>query len=108
MDYRNSSLRRRHVERKWALSPEEAAIARGHHRQTDYADALGGNRTTVQRMEMEEGGATLTQALAMAGEALGRGDLRIASWIVDCAYATDYDHKNPTLPGWAPADGRVR
>ena len=84
-----------------AITGAVVSEARGHRRQTDFGDAAGISERTIRRME--ENGATLTQALALAGAELHRGDVQTAAYILSMIGET-----LPLAPRWtnAPRTGR--
>lgn len=82
MNYRGSyrTIGHRLLDDGMALTGAAVSQARGHRRQTDFGSAAGISERTIRRME--EGGATLTQALALAGAELERGDIQTAAYIL--------------------------
>lgn len=77
-----------------ALTGRTVHLLRGHRRQVDFAAAAGLSRRTVHRME--EKGATLTQALALAGAELGAGSIQNAAYVISMI-----GESLPLAPAWA-------
>lgn len=63
-----------------ALTGRAVFLVRGDRRQVDFGAAAGISERTIRRME--DDGATLTQALALAGAELERGDVQGAAYIL--------------------------
>lgn len=63
-----------------ALSARAVGLVRAHRRQVDFGEAAGISERTIRRME--EKGATLTQAMALAGAEIERGDVQSAAYIL--------------------------
>lgn len=66
-----------------ALTPRTVATIRGDRHQDTFGAAIGVTGRTVRRMEAGDGGATLLQALAIAGAELHRGDVKAALYTLD-------------------------
>lgn len=64
-----------------ALTAAAVKEARGARGQEDFGRAAGISERTIRRME-DGTGATLTQALALAGAELARGDVQTAAYVL--------------------------
>ena len=72
---------RRLLDNGMALTAEAVQEARGRRRQVDFGGAAGISERTIRRME-DGTGATLTQALALVGSEIERGDMQTASYLL--------------------------
>lgn len=63
-----------------ALTGRVVKLVRSHRRQVDFGEAAGISERQIRRMEQD--GATLTQALALAGAELERGDIQSAAYVL--------------------------
>lgn len=63
-----------------ALTGQAVGLVRSDRRQVDFGEAAGISERTIRRME--ENGATLTQAMALAGAELERGDIQSAAYVL--------------------------
>ena len=91
--YRTGSLRRL-LANGMALTGRTVHLLRGHRRQAEFGTAAGFSERTVRRMEQD--GATLTQALALAGAELQAGSVQNASYVLSMI-----GESLPLTPTWA-------
>ena len=85
---------RRLLSNGMAITGRTVHLLRGHRSQVDFAKAAGLSERTVRRME--ESGASLTQALALAGAELERGSVQDAAYVISMI-----GESLPLTPTWA-------